>query len=313
MKILDFYKEFPDEASCKASFKEYRLQQGVFCKRCQSTEHYWKTNRSEWQCKKCGTRTTLKSGTVMENSKLPYQYWFAAMHLITTTKKSFSACEMQRQLGHKRYEPIWMMLHKIRSIMGLRDNKYQLKGEVELDDGFFATVSINRNKEEQLKRGRGSQKQTTVLVCVESKKMGNQELHKKYSTNKKLGFIKMKVLHSLKKELTTSVVEKTVEKGSKINSDGSNSYNGLSKNYNHHPQVVAPKDASKMLPWVHKAISNAKRLLLDVHHRIDDSFLENYLNEYCYKLNRRYFPNLFDRLMKSAVTYRWNSFGESGG
>ena len=54
---------------------------------------------------------------------------------------------------------------------------------------------------------------------------------------------------------------------------------------------------------------NAKRLLLDVHHRIDDDFLQNYLNEFCYKFNRRYFENQFDRLMVAAVSYQWDYLG----
>ena len=64
----------------------------------------------KWECKQCGHRTTLRSGTVMQSSKLPFQYWFLAMHLLTSTKKSFSAKEIQRQIGHKRYEPIWAMV-----------------------------------------------------------------------------------------------------------------------------------------------------------------------------------------------------------
>ena len=58
-------------------------------------------------------------------------------HLMTSTKKTFSAHEMQHQLGHKRYQPIWEMMHKLLSVMGLRDRKYTLNGVVELDEGFF--------------------------------------------------------------------------------------------------------------------------------------------------------------------------------
>ena len=76
---------------------------------------------------------------MMENSKLPFRYWFAAMHLLTSTKNSFSSSELQRQLGHKRYQPIWEMTNKLRDIMGKRDNEYQLNGEIELDDAFFTT------------------------------------------------------------------------------------------------------------------------------------------------------------------------------
>jgi hypothetical protein len=87
----------------------------------------------------------LRSGTALENTKLSYRYWFIAIHLVTATKKTFSALELQRQLGHKRYEPIWLMMHKIRSIMGKRDSRYQLEESLEIDDAFFKTVSQVEN------------------------------------------------------------------------------------------------------------------------------------------------------------------------
>lgn len=313
MRILDFYREFPDEQSCRASYKAYREKVGVTCKRCGGTEHYWKRNREQWECKNCTHRTTLKSGTVMENSKLTFRYWFVAMHLLTATKKSFSTKEVQRQLGHKRYEPIWAMLHKIRSVMGLRDGEYDLCGEVELDDGFFETVSPDRDREQPLKRGRGSQRQTTVLVMAESEKVDNADNGKRHSTDRKLGYVKMKVVNSLKMKEVTPKVNDNLTKGSCIISDGSSSYNELGQTHDHHPKAVPPKEGPKLLPWVHKTISNAKRLLLDVHHRVDDDFLENYLNEFCFKLNRRHFDNLFDRVIIAAVSYRWNYLGERYG
>ena len=313
MKLLEFTEHFPDEQSCKEAFKNYRLKQGITCRKCGSTSHYWKSYREQWECKKCGHRTTLKSGTVMHGSKLPFQYWFIAMHLITSTKKSFSAKEIQRQLGHKRYEPIWAMLHKLRRVMGLRDNQYKLEQEIELDEGFFETVSITRDKSEPLKRGRGSQRQTTVLVSIESKDAEDDHNPKKHGKKKKVGYLKMKVIESLKKNEITDQVNASVEKNAKIISDKSTSYVDLHKDFQIESKVIPKKDLPKVLPWVHTAISNAKRLFLDVHHRIDDDFLQNYLNEFCYKFNRRYFDDLFDRLMIAAVSYRWNYLGEPYG
>ncbi len=313
MKLIEFNQHFPTEESCKVAFKEYREREGIVCKKCGNTTHYWKKNREQWECKKCHHRTTLKSGTVMQNSKLPFQYWFIAMHLITSTKKSFSAKEVQRQIGHKRYEPIWAMMHKLRCVMGIRDDRYELKNEVELDDGFFETVSINRDKAEPLKRGRGSQRQTMVLVSVESRLVNELPKAKKYSTKKEVGFLKMKVINSLKKDTVTKAVENMVEPGSKIVSDASTSYTGLHENYSLDSKVIPKNEINVILPWVHTAISNAKRLFLDVHHRIDDDFLQSYLNEFCFKFNRRYFDDLFDRLMVAAVSYRWNWLGERYG
>jgi DNA-directed RNA polymerase subunit RPC12/RpoP len=314
MRILDFYKRFPNEESCKQEFIKFQLNEGVTCKHCQSSEHYWKKKREQWECKKCRFRTTIKSGAEMENSKLSFQYWFITMHLLSCTKKSFSAKEIQRELGQKRDEPIWGMAHKIRSVMGLRDDLYTLRNEIELDDGFFETVDIRRDHSEPLKRGRRSQRQTTVLVMAESKDVELTELNKKYENQKKFRFLKVKVISGgFSEKLFTTKVNGSVDPNTIIKSDGSTSYSELKGHFDHLPETTPKKEAAKILPWVHKAISNAKRMLLDVHHRIDNDFLQNDLNVYVFKLNRRYFINLFDRVLIAAVTEKWNYLGETCG
>ena len=73
----------------------------------------------------------------MESAKLSFHKWYLCMMYMSGTKKGVSALEMQRQLGHKRYGTVWSMMHKIRSGMGKRDEKYILEGIVELDEGHF--------------------------------------------------------------------------------------------------------------------------------------------------------------------------------
>ena len=90
MNILSFAEIYPDEDICRKKFKEQRDQNGVVCARCKSQDHYWLENKQSYECKHCHARQSLRSGTVMQNSKLPYLYWFAAMHLLTSTKNSFS-------------------------------------------------------------------------------------------------------------------------------------------------------------------------------------------------------------------------------
>ncbi|HET56612.1 MAG TPA: hypothetical protein ENN33_15565 [Ignavibacteria bacterium] len=53
-------------------------------------------------------------------------------------------------------------------------------------------------------------------------------------------------------------------------------------------------------------ISNAKRNLLEINHQTKDKYLQNYLNEFCYKTTKRYFvENLFERLLVAAVEDTW--------
>src|SRR5881409_3007762 len=107
MPISAFFSSYPDEASCKSFFKSKREDEGIVCRCCGSLCHYWIEKESRWRCKYCGKGTGLKSGTVMENSNLGYKVWLWGLYFMSLTKKGFSALEMQRLIGHSRYEPIW--------------------------------------------------------------------------------------------------------------------------------------------------------------------------------------------------------------
>ena len=155
MNLLNFISACPDESSCRKRFKEFRDRAGVICSRCGHTAHYWKRDKECYECKKCRKRQSLRANTVMHGSQLPFRYWFIAIHLLSSTKKSFSALELQRQLGHKYYEPVWAMVHKLRMAMGKRDGEYSLSGVLELDEGFFSTAVETVEKDKPLKRGRG--------------------------------------------------------------------------------------------------------------------------------------------------------------
>ena len=67
------------------------------------------------------------------------------------------------------------------------------------------------------------------------------------------------------------------------------------------------KEAGKYLPWAHTMIANAKRTLLGIHHMISDKYMQNYLDEFCYKVNRRYYgEKIFDRLLIACVSTNYN-------
>jgi len=109
-----------------------------------------------------------------------------------------------------------------------------------------------------------------------------------------------------KKTINTEVKE-SIHKDSTVHTDGYKSYNKLSEIIKNHWQYNLQYDNSdKVLPWVHKAITNSKNLLKAIHHCINPEYLQNYLDEFCYKHNRRYFCNkVFDRALIAAVSVTW--------
>lgn len=258
----------------------------------------------------CKHEMQLRSGTVMQGSHLPVRDWFAAMFLLTATKRAISTKEIQRQIGRKRYQPVWEMVHKLRDVMGKRDGGYPLHGDMEIDEGFFSTETPEGQKDCPLKRGRGSQRKASVLVMTESS-LSKTPPAKKYSTPKSVGHIKMQVIDDFRASTIKGKIKQGTDGNAYVTTDGFSSYASLEKDgvASSHQAVVTDdkKSVGKVLPWVHIAISNAKRSILDTYHDIKAEFLQLYLNEFCYKFNRRYLGfRLFDRLELCACTYRAN-------
>ncbi|MBS1683684.1 MAG: IS1595 family transposase [Bacteroidetes bacterium] len=313
MKLFDFDKRFPTEQSCRTYLKTVRLKQGVTCSQCNcKTKHYWIESVEKFKCAICGSRTNLKAGTVMEKSKMSILTWFKVIHLMTSTKKSLSALEVQKQVSHLRYEPIWYMMNKIRKSMGKRDDRYKLNGVVEMDDAFFQVVNLSEPYtyedeaiEEGLKRGRGSQKKQKVLIMVESKPVINQkDPHKK---KRAMGFLKMVTMDELNNVGINYETQKGLEADSSVISDNYRGYSKLKDVVKVHvPKTVPQKEAHIVLPWVHTVIANCKRQLLGVHHSVGKEYLQNYLDEFCYKTNRRNFESdLFDRMISTGADDVW--------
>ena len=302
MRLLDFQREFPDEEACIERFREQREKDGMKCPKCGGAHYHYIKGTKQYHCDGCGKRWSLRSGTVLENSKMPFLYWFVAMHLLTSTKHSFSAAEIQRQLGHKRYQPIWEICHKLRSVMGRRDSEYALRGGVEIDEGFFSIERDEEDKGETQKRGAGSQKKAKVLVMAESEVADNPKNPEK---PKKVGHIKMSVIPDLKKKTINEACVNSVDRDSVITTDGSSSHNDFKDLFaEHEGAVVPPSMIGRVLPWVHIAIANAKTTLADLYHGVRREYLQGYLSEFCYKFNRRYFGDrLFDRLLMVCASY----------
>lgn len=301
MTLLEFMGRFPDETTCKEHFRNQREKEGILCKKCGCKKHYWLKDKWQWQCSECRFRTALRSGSVIEHSKLPIRKWYLAMAFMTFSKKGISAKEMQRQLGHSCYESVWSMMHRIREGMGKRDDQYRLKGMIEMDEGYFEQ---NIPRATKLKRGKGSQQLKNVAVMAESTPLEDLETGKQ---TRQCRYYKMKVLDSHKEEFINKTVEQGVDFESVIFSDCNISYirvEGLVEV--HVTEESSPNSVNKTLPWVHIAISNAKRFLVGIYHKIKGKYLQQYLNEFCYKLNRRYFGDrLFDRLTLAIAKTYW--------
>ena len=298
MQLQEFMTKFSSEEKCKRYFRDIRKKEGVICKKCKCEKHYWLKTIWQFKCSNCGFKTTLKSGTVIENSRLSFQKWFCIMFLMTHTRKGYSACEMQRMVEHKWYTTIWAIMHRLREAMGKRDENYALEDMVEFDEAYFG-VEVPEKVKKELKRGKGSQRQQNVAVMAESTILEDIESGK---ISKQCRFFKMKVLETQDSESIDNQVKQSINEGAVVFSDKSNTYLGIDDIVEIHiVEKSSPETTNGTLRWVHIAIANAKRNFLGIYHKIKREFLQNYLDEFVYKLNRRYFKSIFERLVVASL------------
>lgn len=160
---------------------------------------------------------------------------------------------------------------------------------------------------EKQKRGRCSINHLKVLVLIESSPTEVIDERYKHKPNRKCGHLKMIVMDDLKAETINSVIHKSVQTGSNVMTDKYKGYTKLKGIMNHQEiNTSGMKEVHKSFPWVHTAIGNAKKILMGFHHSVGKEYLQSYLNEYCYKFNRRYFLKLFDRVLIACITERKN-------
>jgi transposase-like protein len=286
MNLIQFQKAFQTEEACHQHLYKMKWSEGFRCPKCNHDRAYEiKTRKLPlYECTSCHHQTTVTVGTVFEKTRTDFVKWFWAIYLIAHDKRGVSATYLSDELG-VAYQTAWTIQHKVRKAMGERDSMYTLAGIVELDDAFFGAPT------EGGKRGRGTE-QTPVLVALSLDKKG----HPKY--------LKMQVIPNVKGVTLVDFAQKYIEAGSTITSDKYRSYRALAKEgYTHEAKLFNPVDNPDHLKWLHTIISNAKAFISGTYHGLDSKHLQAYLNEFCYRFNRREMKSeLFNRLAQCCVS-----------
>lgn len=287
LNFFEFFTAFPTEESCEEHLIRVRWPQGMPCRHCNGKDFYRRINtRRSYQCRSCRHLTSPTAGTVFHRTRTPLRAWFLAIFCTAFDKRGLSALQLAEQIGVD-YDTAWAMLHRIRRAMAKRDALYKLASPVEMDDMFIGAPT-------EAKRGRGTG-QTPVLVAVSFLPAPEK---KEY-----MGFAKMRAVKHVDGAALLSFAKDVIEPGSIIRSDAYSAYFMLSQSgFRHEPIVVGTRKAHTLLPHVHRYISNLKAFVQGTYHGLDEFHLQQYLDEYCYRFNRRRKrQELFDRLLLACL------------
>jgi len=221
---------------------------------------------------------SLTAGTVLHGTRTPLTQWFWAAYLVTTDKRGISALLLQRQLGIRRYETAWLLLHKLRRAM-VNAAREALYGEVEMDDTWVGGQQSGLRGSRQLK----GRKAALVLVAVEKR-------------GARTGRARMAVIPDFKASTLLAFIKENIAPGTTIYTDGLKQFTGLeAAGYGHVPRTQPlrgdlSKGAKSVVPLADRAIGNLQQWLIGTHHGVGRDQLQVYLDEFVFRHNRRRTP-----------------------
>src|SRR6202521_1508613 len=276
--LREFQRQFATEEACQRYLAACRWPEGFSWPRCGHDRAYAMLKHGRGRCVACRYQVSLTAGTILHNTKIPLTVWFWAAYLMTTDKRGISALLLQRQLGLRRYETAWMLLHKLRRAM-VNAAREPLHGEVEIDDTWVGGTQAGLRGSRQLK----GRKAALVLVAVEKR-------------GRVTGRARMAVIPDFKSATLLGFLKENVALGSTVNTDGLKIFGGLQQaGFQHVPRpqplrIDLRKGAKSVLPLADRAIGNLQQWLIGTYHGVSRDQLQVYLDEFVFRHNRRRQP-----------------------
>ena len=267
--MQDFMDRFVSEQACARYLAHVRWGNEFTCPSCTHHEA-WYQAKGVFRCKKCRRDISVTAGTILQDSRVPLRTWLLAAWFVVSQKNGVSALGLARVIGIKRYETAWELLRKIRKAM-IRPGCERLSGLVEVDEVFIGGVRHG-------KRGRGAIGKVLVLVAVEDKVKAG------------FGRIRITIIPDATATSLRKAINEMIEPGSTIRTDEHSSYPSITKHGYSHIAIKgkATVPGEDPTPLVHRIASLLKRWLLGTHHgRVEESHLQEYLNEFVFRFNRR--------------------------
>ena len=309
MTFIELQEKFPTEQSIIAHFRTIRYKNGLLCPHCGSTQKVG--TRADQpklcNCNHCHNTFSIFTGTIFEKSSTNLTKWFYAVHLFLNAKKGISALQLQREIG-TTYKTAWRMLKQIRIAMGNENLTKSFELIVEVDETYVGGKPRKENNNLQFTTpkpkdtsttGRGTKKTPVIGI----KERGTGRVYARVALPNEEG-------KKLTGKQLLAVISAVTKPNTVVMTDDFKGYNIMNHEKTNpekftHISVchsLGEFSAGKGLHTngIESFWAILKRAIIGNYHHVSTKYLQNYVNECCFRQNNRG-DNAFDKLLLQSV------------
>ena len=278
---IKFNQRFKDDNDCLEYLAEVKWQNGYKCKRCENNKFGNGKHIHNRRCTKCRYDESPTVGTMFEKLKFSILIAFHIVFKISTKKKGMSSLELSNEF-ELRQMTCWSFKQKLQQVMK-SSLKSPLTGLVHVDEFVIGGP-------EEGKKGRSKGLKKLVVLAVEILEDGVGRAYAEV------------IEHSSAIELG-GFLKKYVSQEAEVISDKWKGYSPLKKEFKNLKQIAS--EEGKNFKELHVHIMNIKGWLRGIHHHCSKERMQNYLDEYHFRYNRRSnMETIFDVLIRKMVNYK---------
>lgn len=294
LSLAQLFQRFPDDAAAEQWFINNRWPDGVQCPRCESDNIHRRpkqtartSRRMPFRCRTCQRDFSVKTGSIMEHSRLGYQVWVIALYQLTTGIKGVSSMKLHRDLGITQ-KSAWHLAHRIREAWA--DQPPPFFGPVEVDETYVGGRNKNRHANKKVRAASGRPASGTLG---------------------KIAVVGMK--DRLTRQVTAQVVDKTDRPtlsgyvyqhtlfGAQVYTDEHSGYDWVRNRQVVKHSVGQYVNGQVSTNGIESFWATLKRGYMGTYHKMSKKHLQRYVNEFVGRHNQRPLDTL-DQMEDMAVS-----------
>ncbi|HMN97626.1 MAG TPA: IS1595 family transposase [Phycisphaerales bacterium] len=284
--VADIPVACSDEAAAVEFMERQRWGDKPTCPACTCADVYRMKSRSggrnadkRWRCRGCGKLFTVRTGTVMEESRIPLRHWCYAFWRACTSKKGVAALEIQRQTGLS-YKSALFLMHRIRWAMAPVDGP-KLDGIVEADETYVGGKPRHRLPQAAVLRGDRPSNYVTRY----------QRLASVFGAVERQGQTRLRVIPEVTSRNLREALREHVARSARLMTDERQAYIHIGREYASHDAVchsskVYVRDGVTTNS-IESVFALLKRGINGIWHNVSKVHLQRYLDEVQFRYNHR--------------------------